>query len=288
MKYPDFILFHLCERRLAMDFIQRFFKGFVIGSGAILPGISSGVLCVIFGIYQSMIEAILGIFKDFKKNFCFLFPLGIGGVIGMVLFGNVLLYLFEHYPIYIKFSFIGLILGSIPGFLQSIQQEGGKKRSYPLLTILAFCLALFLVYLEKYDLLATSEITSPSSFYLFFSGIIMSIGIVVPGVSSTVLLMLLGVYSTYLSAVSSLTLSVLIPMSLGVLVGGLIFLNLLKYFMKHYYSQTFYAVLGFTLGSIFVIYPCFACDLSHFLALGLMFVSIYLTYSLTQKDTISS
>ena len=90
MKYPNFILFHLCERRLAMDFIQRFFKGFVIGSGAILPGISSGVLCVIFGIYQSMIEAILGIFKDFKKNFCFLFPLGIGGVIGMVLFGDVI------------------------------------------------------------------------------------------------------------------------------------------------------------------------------------------------------
>jgi len=61
-----------------MDFINRFLKGTAIGAGAILPGISSGVLCVIFGIYQKLVDSVLGIFKDFKKNFIFLLPIGIG------------------------------------------------------------------------------------------------------------------------------------------------------------------------------------------------------------------
>jgi len=61
-----------------MDFINRFLKGTAIGAGAILPGISSGVLCVIFGIYQKLVDSVLGIFKDFKNNFIFLLPIGIG------------------------------------------------------------------------------------------------------------------------------------------------------------------------------------------------------------------
>lgn len=203
----------------------------------------------------------------------------------MVLFGKILLYLFEAYPIYLKFSFIGLILGSIPAFLQSIKtEEPSQKSSSFFLTVLAFCIAIFLVYLEKSNFLALEELTSPSSIYLFFSGIIMSIGIVVPGVSSTVLLMLLGVYTTYLSAVSNLTLSILIPLGLGVIVGGILFLLVIKYLMKHYYSQTFHFILGFTLGSIFVIFPGFLFDISHLLAFGLMLVSMYITYSLTEKE----
>lgn len=61
-----------------MDFVNRFWKGIAIGAGAILPGISSGVLCVIFGIYHQLVESVLGIFKNFKKNFWFLLPIGIG------------------------------------------------------------------------------------------------------------------------------------------------------------------------------------------------------------------
>jgi len=203
----------------------------------------------------------------------------------MIFFGNILLYLFETYPVYLKYTFIGLILGSIPAFLQSIKSEKtSQKSSSFFLTILAFGIAIFLVYLEKSNFLTLEELTAPSSFYLFFSGIIMSIGIVVPGVSSTVLLMLLGVYPTYLSAVSNLTLTILIPLGLGVIIGGVLFLLLLKYLMKHYYSQTFHFILGFTLGSIFVIFPGFHLTISYLLAIGLMIISIYITYSLTEKE----
>ena len=83
----------------------------------------------------------------------------------------------------------------------------------------------------------------------------MSIGIVVPGVSSTIILMLLGTYSLYLSAISTLYLPVLIPMGIGIIIGSLIFMKIIKYLLDKFYIQTMYSIIGFTLGSIFILLP---------------------------------
>ena len=91
--------------------------------------------------------------------------------------------------------------------------------------------------------------------YLVFSGICMSIGIIVPGVSSTVILMLLGVYSTYLMSVAGLYLPILFPMGVGIIIGSLICMKIIKYLLDNYYIQTFYSIIGFTMGSVFVLYP---------------------------------
>ena len=78
-------------------------------------------MCVIFGIYENLINSILGFFKNIKENFKFLFPLLTGGIIGIIVFGNILKYLFFAYPIQIKFVFIGLILGSIPKLIKELK-----------------------------------------------------------------------------------------------------------------------------------------------------------------------
>ncbi len=93
-----------------MNFIFNFAKGIAIGAGAILPGISSGVICVIFGVYEKLLNAVLNFFKNIKENFKLLFPIGLGAVFGIVLFGNILKCLFYSYPIQTKFTFIGLIV----------------------------------------------------------------------------------------------------------------------------------------------------------------------------------
>lgn len=108
-----------------MNFIMSCVKGIALGVGAILPGISSGVLCVIFGIYEKLINSILGFFKDIKTNFKFLFPIFIGVAIGVVVFGNVLKLLFETFPIQTKYAFLGLIFGSLPVLFKT---ANGKKR----------------------------------------------------------------------------------------------------------------------------------------------------------------
>ena len=105
-----------------MNFLVNCVKGIAIGAGAILPGISSGVLCVIFGIYEKLLDSILNFFKDLKNNSKFLTPLIIGAGIGILLFSNILNYLLFKFPIQTKSVFIGLILGSIPSLIKEIPE----------------------------------------------------------------------------------------------------------------------------------------------------------------------
>ena len=91
-----------------MQSFSNFIKGIFIGAGAILPGISSGVLCIIFGIYEKLIDSILGFFKDIKKNLKFLIPIALGGFFGCIIFSNILVYFFDAIPIQTKSLFIGL------------------------------------------------------------------------------------------------------------------------------------------------------------------------------------
>ena len=101
-----------------MKYLFNFFIGILIGFGAILPGISSGVFCVIFGIYEKLVDSILHIFKNFKNNILFLLPITLGGFIGVVLFGNIIKYIFSLYQTYACFAFMGLILGTIPALFK--------------------------------------------------------------------------------------------------------------------------------------------------------------------------
>lgn len=98
-------------------------------------------------------------------------------------------------------------------------------------------------------------------FYLILCGFLMSIGVVVPGVSSTIILMLLGVYSTYLTSVSEIYFPVLAPMGIGLLLGSFLFMKMTRLCLNNFYAQTFYTIIGFTLGSVLVIWPEFSFDL---------------------------
>lgn len=226
-----------------MTFLLNCMKGIAIGAGAILPGISSGVLCVVFGIYEKLLDSILNFFQDMKKNTKFLSPIMLGILLGILIFSNLLNYFLLHFPIQIKSIFIGLILGSIPSLIKEINQKSTFKLHYFLYTIFAFLLGIFSVIFEK-----NMTITGSANFsylYLILAGLIMSVGIIVPGVSSTIILMLMGVYSTYLSSVSSLYFPVLIPMGIGLFLGCLICMKLTKFLLAHYYAQTFYSIIRF-------------------------------------------
>ena len=106
-----------------MYFIKNCLKGIAIGSGAILPGISSGVFCVIFGIYEKLLDSILNFSKDIKNNIKFLTPILIGTAFGFFIFGNILNYCLYNFPIQTKSIFIGLIFGSIPALVKEVNKK---------------------------------------------------------------------------------------------------------------------------------------------------------------------
>ena len=197
-----------------------------------------------------------GIFRHFKENFLFLLPFFLGIGMGAVLFGNILRYLFAHFEIPTKLLFIGLILGAIPSLLSQTHSKNQKKfrLHYVLYTFFAFLLGLLLLLLENI-LPSHMNTVTPTIPYLIFCGFCMSIGIVFPGVSSSVILMCLGSYYIYLEAISSLNFIILIPMGIGAVLGSIVFLLCIRYLLKFYPIQTTYAIVGFVLGSIFILIP---------------------------------
>ena len=247
-----------------MNFLISYAKGIALGAGAILPGISSGVLCVIFGIYERLINSILGFFKDINKNIRFLLPILLGIGCGIILFGNILVYLFENYNIPTLYTFMGLILGSIPIVLNKANNGHSFRLSYLLYSAISLLIAFILIMIENN---LSYNITSNNWIYLMLSGFFMSNGVVVPGVSSTAILMCFGIYDIYLNSVATLYFPVLIPMGTGLIVGGFLFLKLIQYLLKHYPVQTYYSIIGFVIGSIFVIYPGFILTPSYIIGL---------------------
>ena len=242
-----------------MSFIKNCIKGIAIGAGAILPGISSGVLCVVFGIYEKLLDSILGFFKNIKKNFIFLFPIVLGCILGVLMFSKILNYMLYAYPIQTKSTFVGLILTTVPSLIKDVNKKYKFKLRYMLYLLSALVFGIATVFLEK-QLIVTSS-TQFNYFYLIICGFLMSIGIIVPGVSSTIILMLLGVYSSYLTSVAEIYLPVLVPMGIGLIIGSLFFMKATKFCLNHFYAQTFYTIIGFTLGSVLVIWPEFSFDL---------------------------
>lgn len=234
---------------------------------------------VLFGLYEKLVNSVLNFFKDIKKNFTFLFPICLGVFVGVFLFGNLLKLLFDKYYMPTSFAFIGLILGSIP---LVIKQSDINKVSFIhilcMIVILSF--SLYLVALEGN---ITNTLTFNSNYFLIIAGIITSAGIVIPGVSKTVILMLLGIYEIYISAIASLNLSVLFPIGIGLIIGGFLFLVLINFLFKIAKSYTYFAIVGFVLGSIFVIYPGFSFDLEGFVSIILFLICFFASIKLSKK-----
>ncbi len=237
-----------------MNGFLNMIKGIFIGAGAIVPGVSSGVLCVIFGIYKKLLDAVLNFFKDIKHNIKFLFPIALGVGIGVLLFSNILNYFLYEFPVQTKSIFIGLIIGTIPSLIKEVNEKETFKPQNVVYLLIALAIGMITVIVEN-QINIVSNGDKMSIMYLVMSGAIMSIGIVVPGVSSTIILMLLGVYSIYLQSVANLYLPVLIPLGIGLVLGSIIVMKITKKLLETHYGKTFYSIIGFTIGSVFVLLP---------------------------------
>lgn len=251
-----------------MNFFFNFIKGIFIGSGAILPGVSSGVICMVVGLYEKLLDSVLNFFKDIKRNIKFLFPIISGALLGIIIFSNIIFYCLNVIPCQTKSLFIGLLLGSIYILIQSNLKNKTNNKSEYISFIICFLIGLFLIYLENIINVQSDYISNNfSASFLILSGFFMSLGIVVPGVSSTVILMILGVYSTYLSAVSVVNMTVLFPMMIGAGIGSIIFMKIIQKLLNNFHSQTIFGIIGFSLGSIFVISPTYSISFESLIAI---------------------
>jgi len=233
-------------------FLKNALFGLIIAVAAVTPGLSGGALAVALGLYEPMIRAISALTKEFWKSTRFLLPLGIGGIIGVLLFSNLMVWLMQQVPGQVKFLFLGLVVGSLPAIIRQANTRG--FRFYYLLLTAG---AMILVYLGGSPIEEGSQVISGDQSALHYAGygLIHAVGTIVPGISSSFVFLHLGIYDDLLQAVLTVDLNALLPAALGFTLGAVLLIRLVEIFFCRYYSLTYYAVLGFLLGSALLILP---------------------------------
>lgn len=226
--------------------MKNFLKGIIAGIGGIAPGLSGSVFLVILGLYQKTINAIGTLFKNFKENVKFLFPLFLGFGVGAILFSKVVDFLLTHVEMQTRFAFLGLVLGTIPLFYREVKKEGFSKKYYIFIVIAAIAgLSLFAFNDNLFPV-----ITDPNLIQSVFLGIAVAASSIVPGVDSAVILSSLGLYELYVSSLANFDLAVLIPAGVGLVIGALVISFIINKLIKRFYTGTFSIIFGLFLSII--------------------------------------
>ena len=268
-------------KKSPMDWIVRLLKGILVGIGFITPGLSGGVLAVVFGLYERLMRWLGNLKEQFLKNLLFFLPVGIGGVIGVVAFSAAVDWAFENYRVQAIWLFIGFIVGTFPSLLKTAGKEGRKSWHWLLLALAAVGMFFLMRWMET---IRSMEV-SPSFFSWLLSGALIGLGVVVPGMSPSNFLIYLGLYEKMTAGISRLDLGVMIPLALGGLVCVLLFAKLVSWLFKKAYAFMYHLILGVVVGSTAAIIPSGARGLGVIAACALLFlVGAAISYGLAKLD----
>ncbi len=259
-----------------------FFKGLAMGIGAIAPGVSGGTLAVIFGLYERITDAIANLFQGFWNKVKEFFFIGVGGVVGVLGFSQIISYLFKNFELEVKYLFIGLMIGTFPSLKKQANKKGFRFTYLIPFTITLFTAVLFAILNNN---VAESVGGNRVSFLLFvLYGAVIGFGTIIPGISASFILMYLGSYEAMLEGISRLNLSVLIPAGIGFLIAVFGFAKLINMLFEKAYGYTYYAVFGLTIGSILSIFPGFGLGWRYWIGYGLLMGGFALSYFLSSLD----
>lgn len=262
------------------DWIIRLLKGILVGVGFIVPGLSGGVLAVVFGLYEPLMRFLANLRDRFIRNVLFFIPVGIGGVIGIVAFSAVVDWAFENYPAQFTWLFIGFIAGTFPSLFKTAGEKGRRSLHWIVLVLVAVFTVLFLGWMET----ISNVNLEPSLFNWVLSGALIGLGVVVPGMSPSNFLIYLGLYQAMANGIRRLDLGVIIPLAIGGLVCVLLLARGISWLFKKYHTLMYHLILGIVIGSTLAIAP-FNIRGGVILASALLFVfGAACSYGLARLD----
>lgn len=227
----------------------RFFKGVIIALGFILPGVSGGVLAAILGIYERLLSFMAHVRQNFKRDFLYFLPIGIGGIVGIGLLSKPLEYLLANYQMIVLWGFAGTIIGTLPTLIRESTSRT-KRDKIDIIWFFSMFIGggLFLFFM--------SEIlgTIPANFFSFtIAGILIALGVLVPGLSPSNLLIILGLYAPMLKGFKTFDPLVFVPIALGGIISILTFSKAMESLIKHHHSRVYHFILGIVLASTVLI-----------------------------------
>ncbi|HIS96314.1 MAG TPA: DUF368 domain-containing protein [Candidatus Ventricola gallistercoris] len=230
--------------------LLRVLQGALVGLGAVLPGISGGVLCVVFGVYQPVMEVLSDPVHALKKHIRLLLPLGVGLVIGFLGIARLLGFLLNRYPDPSVCLFVGLIAGMLPSLFREAGEQGRSRASFVAMGV-AFAVILGLLLALKF---ISVQIVAGFGWYLF-CGFCLALSVIVPGMSFSTLLMPLGLYTPFIDGIGRFDLGVLIPGGIGAVLTILLLARAVTHLMERHYSVLFHAIIGVVIAATVVIVP---------------------------------
>lgn len=248
--------------------IIRFVKGILAGIGAITPGLSGGVLMVVFGIYEPLVRWLADIRKKFMPNLRYFLPVGIGGVIGVIAFSAVIDFAFDNYAAQFTWLFIGFISGTIPSLLKTARKQGRKNWHWLLLAVFAVGIYLFMTWMKT----IRSVTMGPSFWGWVLSGALTGLGLVVPGMSPSNFLLYLGLYQPMANGIKNLELGVILPLILGVVLVIFLFARVVSWLFRKHHTLMYHIIIGIVIGSTAAIIPSGVSGVGVILACALLFV----------------
>lgn len=254
--------------------------GIVFGLANVIPGVSGGTMAVVFGVYERIIDLIANLRKKWKQELPFICVFGAGAVLGILGFGKVMKWVLANYPTEANAFFIGIILGSIPMLVKLAFRPGenapklgkrfnnwyvGLENILPMLITFAIMVPMALAgdsgeakeaAKAEAALLETVQGFNLGNtlLYILYGAIAVST-MIIPGISGSFVMLLLGFYTTIISAVADLNFWILLPFALGCLLGVIFVTKLIKWILNRFATPAYSAILGFVLGSILCIFP---------------------------------
>ncbi|GIN71968.1 DUF368 domain-containing protein [Bacillus sp. J14TS2] len=262
---------------------KNIFRGFLMGTTDLIPGVSGGTVAFVLGIYDRLLSAISGFFsRDWKKHIGFLLPLALGMGTAIIVLSKGIDYLLSEHKEPTQFLFMGLVLGVLPYLMKQAEvKKNFSAKHYIVLVIMGILLASLGFFKTQEDVDPITTLNMSTTIGLFFSGWLASMAMLLPGISGSFVLLLLGVYSTAINALSTFNIPLIITIGAGVIVGFVVSSKGIQYLLSRSSHMTYAVIIGMIVGSVFVIYPGMASGTTLVISIFTFIIGLGLSFSIS-------
>lgn len=247
----------------------NFIKGMFIGIANIIPGVSGGTIAVILNVFDQIINVINNFSKDIKKNLNFILPLGLGIVFSILVFSSFLEFCLNNYSLPTNLFFVGLVCGSIP-IIYKKSILNGTKSYYILLTLMSVAIVILISMMKNNNISnINEEIEILFLAKIFLGGFLAAAAMIIPGISGSFVMILLGIYPHVIHTISNISKCFLnisdknllistgvtvAALGFGIILGILFISKVISFLMDKFYGATYSAILGLVIGSVYGIF----------------------------------
>ena len=239
------------DRNAMFFWLRNLLCGVLIGAGAILPGVSGGVLAVVFDVYRPCMEVLTHPRKAIPQYWGMLVPLGLGCCAGFLVFAKGISAALDVSNTVTTWLFIGLIVGTVPALFREANREGRSAASWVSLAVCAAGMFAGLFYISHVARVSVE----PNFWWYNFCGVLWGMSVVIPGMTSSSIMMALGLYEPMLEGLANLDFVVLSASVPGIVLSILLLARFMSWLFRTHYSIAFHGILGIVLASTVVIIP---------------------------------